>query len=159
MTLNHFLSTGWGKFTVIAAGLGTILAFAANAEKMRRYFFPTAEAVAVTVYSVDGEAIPRSSLVRLKVELRKVGPEKLSCSGEVRIEEPVATGSMTMEANEAFKTFELLFRPRSADPKKIAEGEFRVKCTNQQIPRDLPPTDWKRIRFTGDRPAASRAAP
>ena len=28
-----------GKFTVIAAGLGAILAFAANAEKMRRYFF------------------------------------------------------------------------------------------------------------------------
>jgi hypothetical protein len=148
MTLNDFLSTGWGKCTVIAAGFGTIVAFAANAEKMRRYFFPPAEAVAVTVYSVDGEAIPRSSLVRLNVELRKAGSERLSCIGEVRIEEPVTTGSMTMEANEAFKKFELLFRPRSADPKKITEGEFRVKCSNHQIPRDLPPTDWKRIRFT-----------
>ena len=115
---------------------------------MRRYFFPAAAEVAVTVYGVDGEVIPGSSLVRLNVELRKVGSEQLSCIGEVRIEEPVTTGSMTMEANEAFKKFELLFRPRSADPRKIAEGEFRVKCSNHQIPRDLPPTDWKRIRFT-----------
>ena len=90
----------------------------------------------------------RSSLARLNVELRKVGSEQLPWIGEVKIEEPVATGSMTMDANEAFKKFELLFRPRSADPRKIAEGEFRVKCSNRQIPRDLPPIDWKRIRFT-----------
>ena len=148
MTLNDFLSTGWGKFTVIAAGLGTILAFAASAEKLRRYFFPAAEEVAVTVIGVDGEAIPGASLVRLNVELRKVGPEQLSCVGEVRIEEPVTTGAMTMEANEAFRKFELLVRPRSADPKKIAEAAFRVKCANQQVPRELRPTEWKRIRFT-----------
>jgi len=89
----------------------------------------------------------RSSLVRLNVELRKVGTEQLPWIGEIKIEEPVATGSMTMDANEAFKRFEFLFRPRSADPRKNAEGEFRVKCSNQQIPRNLPPTDWKRIRF------------
>ena len=148
MTLDGFLSSGWGKFTVIAAGVGTILAFAANAERMRRHFFPPAEDVAVSVYSVDGALIPQSSLVRLNVELRKVGAVPMSCTGEVRVEEPVTTGSMTMEANEAFRKFELLVRPGSADPKKIAEGEFRVKCSSQQIPRELRPTDWKRIRFT-----------
>jgi hypothetical protein len=148
MTLNDFLSTGWGKFAVIAVAVGTILAFAANAEKMRRTVFPPADEVAVTVIGVDGETIPGSSLVRLNVELRKVGPEQLSCVGEVRIEEPVTTGAMTMEANEAFRKFELLVRPRSADPKKIAAGEFRVRCSNHQVARELRPTDWKRIRFT-----------